>query len=56
MLPLMLQINPVGNFEAIWTSQNTNSKSQASIWAPSLDVTVLHSNKVPFIEGIDRDE
>ena len=42
----ILQINPVGNFEAIWASQNTNSKAQVGIWAPSLDVTLLHSNKV----------
>ena len=48
---LIIQINPVGSFEAIWTSQNSNSKSQAGIWAPSLDVTVLHSNKTRICLG-----
>lgn len=48
---ILHQINPVGSFEAIWTSQNTNSKSQAGIWAPSLDVTVLHSNKTRICLG-----
>lgn len=47
----LFQINPVGTFEAVWTSQNTNSKAQASLWAPSLDVTVLHSNKTRVCLG-----
>jgi hypothetical protein len=46
-----VKINPVGTFEAIWTSQNTNSKTQTGIWAPSLDVTVLHSNKTRICLG-----
>jgi hypothetical protein len=46
-----VKVNPVGSFEAIWTSENTNSKTQASLWGPSLDVTMLHSNKTRICLG-----
>lgn len=36
----------MGQFEAVWNSQDTNSKSQVSIWAPSMQTSLLHSNKV----------
>lgn len=46
-----VKVNPVGTFQSIWTSENTNSKTQASLWGPSLDVDLLHSNKTRICLG-----
>jgi hypothetical protein len=46
-----VKINPVGSFEKIWTSEGTNSKSQASIWEPSMSTSMLQSNKTRVCLG-----
>jgi hypothetical protein len=43
-----VKVNPVGQFESVWNSTDTNSKSQVSLWAPSMQTSMLQSNKVSW--------
>jgi hypothetical protein len=46
-----VKVNPVGNFETVWTSQNANCKTQISVWSPSMQTSMLQSNKTRMCIG-----
>lgn len=36
----------MGAFDHVWDSQGTQSQAQVSVWAASMNTSLLHSNKV----------
>ena len=41
----------MGHFTSVWDSEGTQSKQQVSVWAPSMETGMLHSNKTRVFLG-----
>jgi hypothetical protein len=41
-----VKCQPIKDFTQVWNSQDTQSQSQVSLWYPSLQVSMMSSNRV----------
>jgi hypothetical protein len=52
LLSFKVKAKPISAFTQIWNSQDTQSHAQVSVWLPSLQTSMLHSNKERVCLGL----